>query len=481
VTERKRRPWYSWRRWGGRVLISLALFAGWLAYQDYTRRSEGERERAAALAELDEQFPEGWRFEAVFGRRPTVAPERNAALAIPALGKAIPQRWLNEIPEGLFSTPAPVRPDPANLALLREKLAEVRDPLEKCRRFATEGEGRVVIEYQTNFLQTSVVDAQRTRKLVYLLALDALVRSEDGDTAGAMQSCRAALKVASWLKDEPCAIVQLIRVADTWMAGRAVERALAQGEPPAAELAWFQKYCEADDRLPVFRFTIQGEMALALRCCDDVAAGKLTFAELAMDRTPSRWEQMREWPLRRWYTAAITAHTARSFARVLAVSKMPTEQQFQAMQTLVGELRALPADSSSLPALMSRLLIPSYERLHEAFLRHHAGQRCLAAALAAERFRRDQGRWPGSLAELAPQYMKQVPTDPFDGHPLRLKRTDDGLVIYSVSQDGTDDGGKIDPAKPHVEGYDLGYRLYDKDKRRQPPLPPKPKTEEDEP
>lgn len=55
----------------------------------------------------------------------------------------------------------------------------------------------------------------------------------------------------------------------------------------------------------------------------------------------------------------------------------------------------------------------------------------------------------------------EVPLDAYDGKPIRYRRLADGVVVYSVGADGKDDGGKA--------GADLGYRLWDVDRRRQPP------------
>ena len=44
-------------------------------------------------------------------------------------------------------------------------------------------------------------------------------------------------------------------------------------------------------------------------------------------------------------------------------------------------------------------------------------------AVAAERFRLASGRWPESLAELAPAYIDAIPGDLYDGGPLRLRRS----------------------------------------------------------
>ncbi len=39
--------------------------------------------------------------------------------------------------------------------------------------------------------------------------------------------------------------------------------------------------------------------------------------------------------------------------------------------------------------------------------------------------------------------MKAIPIDPFSDKPLVYKRTEDGFTLYSVSENLTDDGGKV--------------------------------------
>ncbi|HEX7010442.1 MAG TPA: hypothetical protein VF184_10695 [Phycisphaeraceae bacterium] len=74
---------------------------------------------------------------------------------------------------------------------------------------------------------------------------------------------------------------------------------------------------------------------------------------------------------------------------------------------------------------------------------------CTRTALAVERYRLDQGELPQNLADLVPQYLDAVPSDPFDGKPLRYLRLDAG---YSVGHDGVDDGGvgSINSPEPDI-------------------------------
>ncbi len=71
---------------------------------------------------------------------------------------------------------------------------------------------------------------------------------------------------------------------------------------------------------------------------------------------------------------------------------------------------------------------------------------------------------------MTPDFLPQVPADPFYGAPLALGHRPDGLVVYSVGPDGNDDDGDIlglpDQSKT---GKDIGFRLWDVGRRRQEP------------
>ena len=64
----------------------------------------------------------------------------------------------------------------------------------------------------------------------------------------------------------------------------------------------------------------------------------------------------------------------------------------------------------------------------------------LAFALAA--FRCDHGGYPKTLGELCPTYTAEIPKDPFSDADLIYKPTADGYLVYSVGQNGKDDGGR---------------------------------------
>jgi hypothetical protein len=85
--------------------------------------------------------------------------------------------------------------------------------------------------------------------------------------------------------------------------------------------------------------------------------------------------------------------------------------------------------------------------------------RCLAnlrlalTAVALEQFRAAHDQYPASLSDLTPNYLNAIPTDPFDGQPLRYRQQGKGYVLYSIGPDLKDDGGT------QMHGQDLVFAV----------------------
>ena len=85
--------------------------------------------------------------------------------------------------------------------------------------------------------------------------------------------------------------------------------------------------------------------------------------------------------------------------------------------------------------------MPALQRTYQLELRHVADRRVARTALALERYRLVQGKLPQALDELVPTHLDAVPVDPLDGQALRYKLLTQGYVVYSIGEDGIDDGG----------------------------------------
>jgi hypothetical protein len=153
-------------------------------------------------------------------------------------------------------------------------------------------------------------------------------------------------------------------------------------------------------------------------------------------------------------------------------AKLPTVEQR-------ARLQELEATAISDPVLV-RLFVPALYTVNESCLRTQAQLRCASAAMAVERYRQAKGRWPQAWDEvIAAGLLHDTPIDVYDGKSLRLRRVDDGMVIYSVRPDGVDNGGQVIREALARLPADIGFRLWDVDNRRQPSAPLKPAFHEE--
>lgn len=83
-----------------------------------------------------------------------------------------------------------------------------------------------------------------------------------------------------------------------------------------------------------------------------------------------------------------------------------------------------------------------------------AARRVIVTALALERYREEQKRYPEALRSLTPEFLKSVPTDFVTGEPLHYRVLNNGrFLLYSLGLDCVDNGGKIPTPPTDEAGY----------------------------
>jgi len=96
--------------------------------------------------------------------------------------------------------------------------------------------------------------------------------------------------------------------------------------------------------------------------------------------------------------------------------------------------------------MVGNLLLPGNDRLVEKIARAETQRRMVIAAIALKRFHLRHGRYPEKLSALVPEFLPAVPADFMDGQPLRYRLNADGTyTLYSIGDDGKDDGGDPRP------------------------------------
>ncbi len=111
--------------------------------------------------------------------------------------------------------------------------------------------------------------------------------------------------------------------------------------------------------------------------------------------------------------------------------------------------------------LYSQLFMPAFSKLNGAGWRSEARRNVAGVLLAATRYRLATGALPESLEALVPEYLPYAPVDVFaqDNALLKLVSTDGEWTVYSIGDNGRDDGGPRPESEPVDGKDDIGLSL----------------------
>ena len=87
------------------------------------------------------------------------------------------------------------------------------------------------------------------------------------------------------------------------------------------------------------------------------------------------------------------------------------------------------------------LMLPAVQQVRFAMDRALGRQQGVLGAIALQRYRNKNGKWPESWNEIPETIVQSAPLDQINGEPLKFKITSGRPLIYSVGNDRDDDGG----------------------------------------
>jgi hypothetical protein len=466
LSSRSRRRWRFWLLLGGVPILALVLSAvAWLI-----RANLGLQ---AAIDEADRLDPR-WRLEEIEADRFTPPPGQSAADKIVAVRRLMPGRWPGHANVSqnykFFDDMSPEHQlNDQRIAALGEILELVGPVLAEARSLIATPLGRHAVVYPLDWFSTLLPTVHDTRWAAALLRFDVYDKAQSGDADGAVRSCHAALNAGSSIGDQPNAVAQMARCAVQVVAVSLLERALAQGEPSDGVLAELQARLAAVEPEPLLLYALRGDRAGLNQFFENVRndtipigtvaavigqAGKLDPGIEALLRVPG-------------FVATQQTAVLHRLNEFVEIGTLPPEQWTKplgVLQAKENELRSF-----------ARLFVGAEFQITKGCQRNHGFLRCAIVPIAAERFRRANGNWPATPDDLVSTgLLKSVPNDPFAaGQRIKFARRPDGLTVYSVGENGIDEGGDL-TKDVHGIGADLGFRLWDVAARRQAPLPAKP-------
>jgi hypothetical protein len=275
-----------------------------------------------------------------------------------------------------------------------------------------------------NFLATGINGIGTFRGAVRYAAWQIVVLAREGKTDDAVRRGVEVLKLARLHESEPMMVSYLVTIAVRGVAVHELNKALRSG-PVSVEVraALDAELARADDPQS-FAKMLTTERAVALE-----AMGPMN------SQVPPGVVAWLGWPVKQQYMGAFDLLDV-----VIVEAKQPWQQFRRAIVS--GNLNSAPRGT------LGELLWPGLRAGVEARTRDLTQIRALRILNSLQYFAEAHGRDANGLSDLG--LPAEATVDPYSGNPLLLKGTDEGWIVYSVSENQRDDGGTLDDKRLDV-------------------------------
>jgi Bacterial type II secretion system protein G. len=325
------------------------------------------------------------------------------------------------------------------------------DAFAKMREAIKLPESRYPLDY-TPGPDTLLPHLGKLKKLAVIVRYKSFLESESGDTTNAVFDIENLCGMSQTLDQEPDMIAQLVRIALIAIAENSLEHSFNLSSLNESELAGLASAFSQAEKTNLMRKALIGELALNAPVFQLVRSRPKSAVELvegAQQVGGFSTHTLDFWLIREPGFFRATGFWDRDFLFYLntletniALDNFPPPKSLVAADNFKKVDETVGRKNYYLSKMFLGALSSAITKEASSF----ACLRTSIAAIAVERFRLAHGRLPENLNELVPQFLSAMPLDPFDGQPLRYHRLAKGYVIYSVGQDGHDDGGREKPA-----------------------------------
>lgn len=330
----------------------------------------------------------------------------------------------------------PARTEPmaqATKDLIAQHLADNQEALELLHKGAAIEHSRYPIDLSKGFeaLMPYLADFRTGARL---LKLEAALLAENDKPQLAADSITSILGLARSLSKEPVLISQLVRLACQALAVSALDHVINKTGFTDEQLIELSETLADGEDLSAMTYTFAGER------CAGVSIFKMPAANIL---------QVADGGSSQLSVLAIALYKFAGLADMDAIMYLDLMNDYMKAIQLPLHERQDAADAIdtkfetiSKIHIILRMIMPALSRVTTIDIRTIAQLRTAQVGLAIERYRLATGSLPKTLAELRPTYIDAIPKDPFDGKDLRYKKLETGFVVYSIGEDGKDDGGK---------------------------------------
>ncbi len=315
--------------------------------------------------------------------------------------------------------------------LVAQYLADNQQALELLHKAAPIEHCRYPVDFSVYF-ESPMYHIGDLRKCAHLLKLEAVLHAENGNAELAARSVTSIFGIAHSLAKEPLLISQLVCTGCQGLAMSSLERIVNRTEFTDEQLVKLTQTVSDAEDLSDLSWAFAGERCMGISLFKNPAV--LTPEFVGKKMLPA--------PILELYKAMSLADRDAiiylDFMNdYMETTQLPLHQRQRVAGTIEAKLKATSKNHILLHEFMK-----AFSRVITINIRSIAQLRAARVGLAVQRYRLATGNIPDTLTELVPTYLETIPKDPFDGSELRFRKLESGFVVYSVSEDGRDDGGQ---------------------------------------
>jgi hypothetical protein len=276
--------------------------------------------------------------------------------------------------------------------------------------------------------------------------LAALIAASQGNVDDAITALADCARTGQILADEPIMISQLVRVACLAIALSGTEDLIARQELTPAQLERVKSVLQGMEIKGGVERVLLGERAMDLSIFTLDSGTVNTLLNSGGDGTDTGLASHSfGFGITAMKVIGLAAADERLMLETFRDALVSAEHETpKALTELEQIFQQADTDSHRFPPkIFSALMLQNLASVEARFVKQEAHRRAGMVAVAVEQYRLQRGsKVPATLDQLVPQFLSEVPNDPFDGQPMRFKKLEKGYVVYSIGSDKSDDGGK---------------------------------------
>ncbi len=297
-------------------------------------------------------------------------------------------------------------------------------------------------------------DVQAMRQATRALCVRSMWHLSNDRHAECWNDLLACYRIARHTNKGFSLVHNLVSIAIESMAVSNVHQLIHDEDISEELLAQIHKDLEAlAPRRKMDQFFQEGERFAALDVAIRIANGTLSADELGVaDMSAFQvassirvdWNIVLK-EINGWYDRHATIAQLPYAQRLVKLEELDNDIQRLTPQNnpsrMAQGIISMNARSQIVADTMMMLMLPALQASIAAEDRALAYEDLIQASLALARYHKKNGKYPETLADLVPDFAAKTPVDLYTDSPFAYQTKPDGFLLYSLFEDGTDNGG----------------------------------------